>query len=109
METITFRVQGSASEPYVTTFKREGAKLKAHCSCPAGEVGQCCKHRLNIFQGATEGIVSGNETEVQVVVAWLKGSDVERALQQVREAESRLEDAKKQLNGSKKALARVLA
>jgi hypothetical protein len=108
METIIFKVQGSAPEPYTTTFKRSGNNLTAHCSCPAGEIGQYCKHRLNILNGIIDSIVSGNVPEVQTVMTWLKGTDVEQALKQVHEAEDKLEEAKKQLNGFKKKLARAL-
>lgn len=108
METIRFKVQGSAPEPYTTLFERSGAKLTAHCSCPAGEVGQYCKHRLNILNGIVDGIVSGNESEVQTILLWLKGTDVELALKQVREAEEKLETVKKQLNGFKKKLSHAL-
>ncbi len=109
METIIFKVQGSSPEPYTTVFKRSGTNLTAHCSCPAGEIGQYCKHRINILDGSTDGIVSGNESDVQTIMSWLKGSDVERVLKQVREAEEKLEVAKKQLNGFKKKLARALS
>ncbi len=109
METIIFKVQGSVSEPYTTTFKRSEGNLTAQCSCPAGGMGQCCKHRINIFTGITDGIVSGNEADVQTVMLWLKGSDVEQALKEVQEAEERLDEAKKRLNGLKKKLARALA
>lgn len=108
MKTLTFKVQGSEPEPYTTTFKRNGTNLTAHCTCRAGEVGQYCKHRLNIVQGITKGIVSGNEADVSTVVSWLSGTDVEKALQQVREAEKRFEQAKKELDGFKKELARAL-
>jgi hypothetical protein len=108
METIIFKVQGSAPEPYTTTFKRSGNNLTAHCSCPAGEIGQYCKHRLNILNGIIDGIVSSNVPEVQTVMLWLKGTDVEQALKQVCEAEGKLEEAKRQLNGLKKKLARAL-
>ena len=108
MGTLIFKVQGSAPEPYTTLFKRSGTKLTATCSCPAGEVGQYCKHRLNILNGIIDGIVSGNESEVQTVMLWLKGTDVEKALKQVREAEEKLEETKKQLNAFKKILARSL-
>lgn len=52
--------------------------------------------------------MSGNEADVQTVVSWLPGTDVEQALQQVQMAEKKLEDAKKDLNGFKKKLARAL-
>jgi hypothetical protein len=108
METLIFKVKGSAPEPYAISFKRSGTKLTAHCSCPAGEVGQYCKHRINILNGVIDGIVSGNESEVQTVMQWLKGTDVEQIIKQVHEAEDKFEEAKKQLNGFKKKLSRTL-
>ncbi|MHC4687670.1 MAG: SWIM zinc finger family protein [Planctomycetota bacterium] len=108
METIQFKVQGTAPEPYMTVFKREGNNLTAHCSCRAGEVGQYCKHRLRILFGKTEGIVSGNEKDVALVQSWLKGTDVEMALNEFVEAERRFEDAKRNFDNSKKKLARAL-
>jgi hypothetical protein len=108
METIQFKVQGSAPEPYTTVFKRDGANLTAHCTCPAGEVGQYCKHRLRILSGETDGIVSGNETDVPTVQLWLMGTDVETALNDFVQAERRFDDAKKELDKSKKKLARAL-
>jgi len=108
MEEIIFKIQGSAPETYVTTFKKDGANFTATCTCPAGEVGQYCKHRIRIIEGSVEGIVSRNEEEVKRVVSWLPGTDVEKALSEVRAAEGRLEAAKKELSALKKKLARVL-
>jgi queuine/archaeosine tRNA-ribosyltransferase len=108
METIQFKVKGSAPEPYMTVFKREGSNLTAHCSCRAGEVGQDCKHRLRILSGKTGEIVSGNEKDVALVQSWLKGTDVEMALNEFVEAERRFEEAKRDLDKSKKKLARAL-
>lgn len=108
METIKFKVQGSATEPYVTTFSRAGVKLAAHCSCPAGKVGQLCKHRLNILQGNSIGIVSGNACDVQTVLFWIKGTDVEDALRQLQHAENEFNEAKKQFDAAKKRLANAL-
>lgn len=108
MEEITFHVQGSAPEPYVVRFSREGNNIRAHCTCPAGVVGQYCKHRTRIIEGSDEGIVSGNENDVDKVATWLPGSDVEAALGAVRNAEDRLETAKKEVAASKKKLARTL-
>lgn len=68
METREFLVQGSALEPYKVTFKKVGGNLSAYCTCPAGENGMYCKHRFNILEGSTKGIVSGNEADVQIVV-----------------------------------------
>lgn len=107
MEEICFLVQGSAEEPYRVTFRKTGKNLSAYCTCPAGENGQHCKHRMNILCGITSGIVSGNEAKVQVVTSWLPGTDVEVALSAVIDAEKQYEKAKLELSSAKKRLARA--
>ena len=79
VEEMTFKVKGSAAEPYELTFIKDGDSLTALCTCPAGEFGNVCKHRTNILDGKTNGITSGNESEVAKIAEWLKGTDVEAA------------------------------
>jgi uncharacterized Zn finger protein len=106
---VVFEVQGSAPSPYRVTFANQGdGNLSAFCTCPAGANGQSCKHRVAIIAGETAGIVSGNEPEVQTVVEWLKGSDVERRLEELRAAERQLEGAKRAVSRAKRALAESL-
>ncbi len=111
-EKIEFLVQGSAEEPYAVTFNKNGNNLTAHCTCPAGQVGQYCKHRFGILKGISKGIVSGNESQVITVADWLPGTDVEIALNEVEEAEKvyemEVKKLKKVLTGYKKKLARAL-
>lgn len=104
METISFDVQGSAQAPYTVTFQKTGNDITALCSCPAGDNGQACKHRLGILSGSTEGIVSGNEALASSVAGWLPGSNLEQALEAVAQAERAAEKAKKELSQAKKAL-----
>lgn len=109
MEEIRFQVQGSACSPYDLRFVNRGSgNLSAYCTCPAGENGQFCKHRLAILSGETKGIVSGNEDEVRVVASWVAGSDIEAALKQVKGAELELERAKKEVSRAKKLLAQTM-
>jgi uncharacterized Zn finger protein len=93
MEEIRFLVQGSAEEPYNVTFRKSANNLSAYCTCPAGETGQICKHRINILCGITDGIVSENEAKVKVVNLWLKGTDVEVALTAVIDAEKKARES----------------
>lgn len=87
MEQATFKVRGSAAEPYELTFIKDGDSLTALCTCPAGEFGNVCKHRTNILDGKTAAITSGNEDEVATIGEWLVGSDVEAALNELRTVE----------------------
>jgi uncharacterized Zn finger protein len=108
MEKMQFLVQGSAVKPYKVTFQRDSNNLSAYCSCPAGENGQYCKHRVNILSGIKDGIVSNNKPDVEVVASWLPGSDVEKALHVLKRAEEQFETAKQELSSAKKRFARTL-
>jgi uncharacterized Zn finger protein len=109
METFEFLVQGSASEPYRVSFRRRGVKnLSAYCTCPAGENGMSCKHRVRILRGLLDGIVSKNIADVTTVAGWLAGTDVEAALNSIDTLEREAERIKKALSSAKKALSQCL-
>ena len=79
-QSLEFRVQGSAVEPYTVRFWREGANLRSTCSCQAGARGLACKHRLNLLEGDVTQVVSGITSDVQRLRELCAGSDVESAL-----------------------------
>jgi uncharacterized Zn finger protein len=108
-DTFEFLVQGSAAEPYVVSFRRRDAKnFSAYCTCPAGENGMYCKHRIRILRGLLDGIVSSNTVDVRTVAGWLAGTDVETALRAIESLEKEAERIKNALSTAKKALARCL-
>jgi uncharacterized Zn finger protein len=109
MDSLSFLVQGSAPEPYVVTFPRRGDNLTARCTCPAGTVGQYCKHRFAILAGDQHGVVSPNVGDIARVQEWLNGTDVEQALRELAEAEAEFDLAKQRVAGFKKKPARVLS
>lgn len=108
MNEIKFFVQGSAPEPYLVVFRKSGNNLTGLCNCPAGEYGMYCKHRFRIIAGSSEGIVSENLQDVEIVKEWVKGSDVEKALNELHQAETDLEKMKKKVSALKKKLAITL-
>lgn len=65
-----------------------------------------CKHRIRILQGLIDGIVSKNLADVQKIVEWLPGTDVEKNLQTVLTLEKEADRIKNALSAAKKALAR---
>jgi uncharacterized Zn finger protein len=106
---ISFEVQGSAATPYSVTFEKHSeTNLSAYCSCPAGVNGQYCKHRFNILNGDTKGIVSTNIDDVKIVQSWLPGTDVAKALLKVRELEAEADKINKALAAAKKEVAKVM-
>ena len=108
MEELTFRVKGSSSDEYELTFIKDGASLTALCTCPAGQFGNSCKHRVAILDGNAESISSDNADQVATVTGWLVGTDVEEALAAFRAAEKATEITKKDLAALKKKLARAM-
>lgn len=108
MDEIKFRVKGSAAEPYHVTFSRAGGELRAYCTCPAGENGQYCKHRLRILAGNSSEIVTANAEQVRQVQNWLAGTRLQIALSEVAEAERQAESAKRHLAAAKKRLAKLM-
>jgi uncharacterized Zn finger protein len=102
---ISFRVSGSAPDPYEVTFLRTKGQVAAFCTCPAGESGQYCKHRLAIMEGNAAAIVSQNHGDVETVRTWLVGTELETALSDFRQAESVYDSAKVALGIAKKDLA----
>lgn len=108
MDEIKFSVKGSAAQPYQLIFIKDGDSLTAICSCPAGEHGNFCKHRISILDGKTRGIVSENADQVATVAAWLAGTDVESALAEVRQIDAGPDVDKKALAAAKRRLARAM-
>lgn len=109
MREISFKVQGSAAEPYLVIFvQRTETNLSAYCTCPAGENGQYCKHRFSILSGIDKGIVSSNTDEVKIVQSWLLGTDIEAAMITVKNLEVEADKIKKELSLAKKSLAKAM-
>lgn len=67
-----------------------------------------CKHRIRIFQGLVDGIVSENIADVQKVGGWLAGTDVETALRAVSTLEKEADRIKTALSAANHALSRCL-
>lgn len=108
MEQLHFLVQGSSANPYEVTFIKDGDSLTAICSCPAGEFGNFCKHRISILDGKSTAISSDNAGQVPLVQEWLSGTDVEEALSELRDIESVAKSDKKAIAAAKKKLARAM-
>ncbi len=103
-----FFVKGSADDPYRVVIEKNGDDLNAFCTCPAGENGQACKHRLRILSGNDEGVVGGDVNRIATVVDWVAGTDVEMCLKSLIEAEDAYEVAKAQLSLAKRNFAASL-
>ena len=107
MQEFAFEVQGSAPSPYRVRFVSEAGQLFGTCTCPAGEIGQMCKHRSSILAGDVTAVVAGADG-VPAVLRLLSGTALEAAIQAVAVAESEVARAKSGLAAAKKQLGRVI-
>ena len=105
---LGFLVKGSTPEPYEVTFIKDGDSLTALCTCPAGQFGNFCKHRISILDGNAGAIVSENADQVTTIVDWLQGTDVAAALADFREIEQRANVPKSEVSAAKRKLARAM-
>jgi len=108
LDQLNFHVKGSSKEPYEITFIKDGDSLAALCTCPAGQFGNLCKHRVAILDGDASAIVSDNADDMSKVVEWLPGTDVEASLLELRQAEKSGDASKDDLLALKKKLAKVM-
>lgn len=68
----------------------------------------CCEHRVNILRGSVAGIVSKNTAQVATVANWLKGTDVDAALQTVVRLEQDAERINQALSAARRTLSEYL-
>ena len=109
METIKFLVQGSAQEPYKVEFSRENDKITATCNCPAGRYSTHCKHRISILTNNSKNIVSRNAEDVETISSWIRGTEVEEALNYFLKMQELEKNAKKEANKAKKYFEKIMS
>lgn len=100
-----FKIKGSAPDPYVVTIERDGEKLNASCTCPAGEMGQHCKHRDGLLHGAVDGLIQG---DIAAIAGWLQGSNLEPIYREIGVLENEQDRIKKEISAKKRQLARLM-
>jgi uncharacterized Zn finger protein len=108
VEQLVFHVKGSSSDAYEVTFIKDGASLTALCTCPAGQFGNSCKHRVTLLDGNSASVSGDNANQVATVTQWLLGTDVEAALAELRAGERDSECSKEDIATLKKKLARAM-
>jgi uncharacterized Zn finger protein len=108
VEELTILVKGSSADPYKLIFIKDGESLTALCDCPAGSFGNVCKHRVAILDGDAGAVLEEDAAKVATVVEWLAGSDVEKALAEMRAADGNTEVSKSDRVALKRVLARAM-
>ena len=104
----TFKIQGSADEPYTVRLTNTSGDFKAICDCPAGNLLVMCKHVLPFFENKLpKDIIEGNVNALEEIHAAFQQSEGAPVLQGMQDIEQQMAVLKKELANRKKQLARV--
>jgi len=110
---VEIRLQADSSDgrtTYEVQIVRESGKLSIFCSCPAGEFGRYCKHKVSLLTGETSLLTASNQVKsVSEMQEWVKESgypslltEIDSAEKEAKKAQSRLQDLKKSLERAMK-------
>lgn len=101
-------ISSSTGEVYFIELSRDGDNLTCTCSCPAGQNGTHCKHRLGVLRGDASTVSAGDTDKMHLISDMLAGTDVAVALDRMHGLEAQKVEIDRQLKAAKKALARTL-
>lgn len=107
MQSLIFSVEGSQPEPYQVIFNNKDNKLTVTCSCAAGESGQFCKHRSNLFNGDVTSLLSNNKDQLPLALDWLNKSQIPTEIKALDGLIQKSEQLKKDITNKKKQIARL--
>ena len=96
---------------YHVTVGVSGGKVRASCTCRAGELGKLCKHKIGILSGRPDLLVSAdNETtrELNRFVTQIADTECAVLVTEFLEADAELKEQKQRLDRAKRNLERIL-
>ncbi|MEM8772745.1 MAG: hypothetical protein AAGD92_13950 [Pseudomonadota bacterium] len=108
-DALKFCVMGENDEIYdvsITRHAENSANLTALCNCDKDRAGDFCSHRFEILEGDTSNLVSKNLDDMQILRGWIRGSDVEAAMNDLSRAKSDLKIARERYAYCRNVLAK---
>lgn len=106
-EALKFSVVGEDDQVYEVSIERDmndTGNLQATCSCGSAQNGGFCHHRFEVLEGDTANLVAESLDDLQTLRGWIKGSDIEVAMQNLSKAKTELILAHEKLDKCRKAL-----
>lgn len=109
---MNFEVLGSdGSTVYIVTVEMNDGKVRASCTCRAGELGKLCKHQIGILSGQTDLLVSPNnevKDELNKFVSQISDTECAGFVAEMFAADAELKEQKSRLDHAKRNLERAL-
>jgi uncharacterized Zn finger protein len=110
MKKVEILAKSSSSDtPYTVEWHLEENKISAFCSCPAGDNRMLCKHVRKIIAGDNSILYDKNQKkEMEAIRHHLKDTEIPLLLSELEKNESVLEEAKRNVEGAKRNLSKVI-
>jgi hypothetical protein len=108
MKMISYKVQGSARDPYSIVIKKNDNKIQCLCNCNAGRKKMHCKHWMSVFEGKIQAYIGISKEQLDEVRSWLTGSDIEQAWSDHLRILEKEDELKKQIAVEKKKIMKKL-
>lgn len=103
----TFKIQGSSSI-YEVIISKNGSNLIATCTCSAAQNNMACKHRLDLFLGKSNSVISDNVNEAHTIPEFICDTTEGQLFLDLIVMEAEFERLKKEIPEKKKLLSRLL-
>lgn len=104
---LIFKVIGSSGNVYDIVAKRNESELAMSCTCPAGQSGIYCKHRIALLNGDYSMVESCSDDPF-VLSDMVRDSDLFQIYNDYLDSERDMAEAKKEVSRRKKQLARMM-
>ena len=113
MEIKILAKSSSHPEPYLVIIKWNGSKISAFCNCRAGELGQLCKHKLQILSCDSKVLFDVKQVDdLNKIAEWVNSSTLLKVFDELEKAEQEKEkiinEAKKRYSAIKHKIERLL-
>ncbi|GJL91819.1 SWIM zinc finger family protein [Hyphococcus sp.] len=106
-QALQFSIMGEDDETYIVSIERDAVdlgNLTALCSCDSAQLGDLCHHRFAVLEGETMNLVSESVDDVVTLRQWIKGSDIEVAMQNLSKAKTEMKLAHEKVEQCRRML-----
>ncbi|MHB1213376.1 MAG: SWIM zinc finger family protein [Thiobacillus sp.] len=107
-----FEVLGSdGSTVYNVMVGVNGGKVRASCTCKAGELGKLCKHQIGILSGQADLLASPNNEvkgELNNLVTQIADTECANYVAEMLAADAEMNELKRRLGRAKRNLEKTL-
>jgi len=104
-----FLAKSSGDNPYQVVFIFSDQKLSITCNCKAGIFGKLCKHKTALLAVDTGMLAKPEQSEaLREISTKIQATTYPQLIEQLKQAETKADEAKKNLSRVKKQLERSM-